>query len=245
MTPLWIILGATSAMARAFARRKAEDGAHIVLTGRDVDDMERSAADLRLRGAGAVSVHALDLRNPADRAGVLAAAEAHEGPVSVAVFAGSMPPQEAVEADPALLSGMVADNFTGSAEVLLALAPLMEARGAGVVVGVSSVAGDRGRVGNYCYGAAKAGFQTFLSGHRNRMARSGVHVMTVKPGFVDTAMTWGIEGMFLVASPDDVARDIERGLEKGRNVLYTPWFWLIIMTIIRTVPERIFKKLSI
>ena len=90
---------------------------------------------------------------------------------------------------------------------------------AGTIVGVGSVAGDRGRVGNYVYGAAKAGFHTYLSGLRNRLNRKGAHVVTVKPGFVDTAMTWTVNGMFLVASPEKVASDILRAVAKKRNVL--------------------------
>jgi short-subunit dehydrogenase len=121
----------------------------------------------------------------------------------------------------------------------------MEARGAGNVVGVSSVAGDRGRLGNYVYGSAKAGFTAYLSGLRNRLGRKGVHVMTVKPGPVDTAMTWGIEGMFLVAPPEKVAKDILKAVRKRKDVIYTPFFWRYIMLIIRHVPERIFKKMSI
>ncbi len=245
MSETWIILGATSAMARAFARSLAADGHRLVLCGRDTQEMARDAADLALRGAPAARALGWDARDPATDAGVVTAAEAAEGTVNVAVFAGAMPPQAAVEADPALLDGVVTDNFTAPARVLLALAPVMAARGSGAVAGVGSVAGDRGRLKNHAYGAAKAGFQTFLSGHRNRMGRHGVHVLTVKPGFVDTAMTWGLEGMFLVASPAQVAADIRRGLRKRRNVIYTPVFWLPIMTIIRTVPERIFKKLQI
>ena len=137
------------------------------------------------------------------------------------------------------------DSFTGPARFLQMLAPVMEARGGGTVVGVGSVAGDRGRIGNYVYGAAKAGFATYLSGLRNRLNRAGAHVVTVKPGFVDTAMTWGIEGMFLVASPEDIAASIDRAVERKKNVLYTPFFWRYIMLIIRSIPEFLFKKLSI
>ena len=100
-------------------------------------------------------------------------------------------------------------------------------------------------IGNYVYGAAKAGFHTYLSGLRNRLTRAGGHVVTVKPGFVDTAMTWGIEGMFLVATPEKVADDILRAVEKRRDILYTPFFWRYIMLIIRSIPERVFKKMSI
>lgn len=245
MSACWIILGASSAMARAFAKRLAESGAVLVLAGRDQDDLQRTAADAGIRGAEAVHQMPFDTRDPATFAPIIDIAAAHEGTINVAVFAGSMPPQEDVEANPELFAPMVTDNFTGAARFLLTIAPMMERRGAGTIVGVSSVAGDRGRIKNYAYGSAKAGFQTFLSGLRNRLGRSGVHVMTVKPGFVDTAMTWGLDGMFLVASPEDVAISIEKGIKKKRNVLYTPWFWIGIMGIIRSIPEFIFKKLSV
>lgn len=244
MTETWILLGATSAMARALARQLAEDGQHLLLCGRDTQDLARDAADLSLRGAQSADVLAFDTRNAATFTPILDRAAEGEGRVNVAVFAGSMPPQEDVETDPDLLAGVITDNFEGPARFLLEVAELMAERG-GAVVGVGSVAGDRGRLKNHVYGAAKAGFATFLSGHRNRMGRRGVHVMTVKPGFVDTAMTWGLDGMFLVASPQAVATDILKGLRKGRNVIYTPVFWTLIMTIIRIVPERIFKKLEI
>lgn len=245
MNEIWIILGASSAMARAFARRKAESGAALILAGRDQDDLAKSTADLTVRGAADVTPMRFDTRDAATFGPIIDAAKAHGGQIGIAVFAGSMPPQEEVEADAALMDGVVTDNFAGLARFLLEAAPVLEDRGAGQIVAVSSVAGDRGRLKNYAYGAAKAGFQTFAAGLRNRLGRKGVHVLTVKPGFVDTAMTWGLDGMFLVASPDDVARDIEKGLRKKRNVIYTPWFWIGIMGIIRSIPERIFKKLQV
>lgn len=245
MNETWIILGATSAMARALARGLATEGAALLLCGRDVAELERDAADLLLRGADTAEVFAFETREPAGFEAILNAARARDGVLNVAVFAGAMPEQSAIDADPHLVAGVVTDNFSAAAQFLMAIAPELEARGTGAVVGVGSVAGDRGRLGNYVYGAAKAGFHTFLSGLRNRLGRSGVHVMTVKPGFVDTAMTWGLDGLFLVASPGQVAQDIRNGLRKKRNVIYTPWFWIGIMTIIRTIPERIFKKLQI
>ena len=241
----WAILGASSAMARAFARALAERGAALVLAGRDMADLEALAADCRFRGAASAEALAWDARDPATVAPLIARLERAEGAPCAAVFAGSMPPQAEIDADPARIAGVVADSFAGPAEVLSHVAALVEARGAGTVVGVASVAGDRGRLGNYVYGAAKAGFATYLSGLRNRLGRAGGHVVTVKPGFVDTAMTWGLPGMFLVAPPEAVAAAILRAVEKRRNVIYTPFFWRYIMLIIRAVPEPIFKKLSI
>ncbi|HHL21797.1 MAG TPA: SDR family oxidoreductase [Aliiroseovarius sp.] len=245
MSDTWIILGATSSMARAFARAQAERGARLLLAGRDMEELKRLAADMQARGAAEALPVAFDARKPEGFAPIIERAEAGPGMISAACFVGSMPPQEAIDADPALLDGTIADSFTGPARFLHMLAPVLEARGGGTIVGVASVAGDRGRISNHVYGAAKAGFATYLSGLRNRLNREGAHVVTVKPGFVDTAMTWGLPGMFLVASPEAVAARIIRAVEKRHNVVYTPGFWRLIMTIIRLIPEPIFKKMSI
>ena len=245
MSETWIILGATSSMARALARALAERGDAVLLAGRDREDIKRLAADCSARGARLAEGINFDARKPETFAPIIAGAAREDGTINAAVFVGSMPDQGDIDSDPALIDGVVSDNFSGPARFLHILAPLMEERGGGTIVGLGSVAGDRGRIGNYVYGAAKAGFATYLSGLRNRLTRAGAHVLTVKPGFVDTAMTWGIEGMFLVASPKQVAADILKAVKKKRNVLYTPFFWRYIMLIIRSVPEPIFKKLSI
>lgn len=245
MNRTWIILGATSSMARAFARAVAAEGACVLLAGRDSEELAALAADCRLRGARAAEAVAFDAREPATFGPLVGRMETEEGEVNAAVFVGSMPEQAAIDRDPSLIDGVVADSFTGPARFLQMLAPLMEARGGGTVVGVGSVAGDRGRLGNYVYGAAKAGFATYLSGLRNRLTRAGGHVVTVKPGFVDTAMTWGLPGLFLVASPEAVAADLLKAVRKKRNVIYTPFFWRWIMLIIRHIPEPVFKKMKI
>jgi short-subunit dehydrogenase len=244
-TSTWIILGATSTMARALARALATQGAGLLLAGRDMAELELIAQDCRLRGARLAEAHAFDARDPGGFAALLARASAEEGTLNAATFVGSMPAQAAVDADPALIAGTLADSFTGPATFLHMLAPQIEARGGGTVVGVGSVAGDRGRLGNYVYGAAKAAFHTYLSGLRNRLTRAGGHVVTVKPGFVDTTMTWGLPGMFLVASPEAVAADILRAVKRRHNVIYTPFFWRWIMAIIRAIPEPLFKRLKI
>jgi len=245
MSEIWIILGATSSMAKAFARAVSELGHGVLLAGRDMEDLKHAAADCAARGAPTAEAIKFDARKSETFAPIYKRAAREDGIINVAVFVGSMPTQEEIDANPSLISGVVIDNFTGPAEFLQGIAPEMEARGNGCVVGVGSVAGDRGRIGNYVYGAAKAGFATYLSGLRNRLTRSGGHVVTVKPGFVDTGMTWGIEGMFLVASPEKVAEDILRAVAKKKNVIYTPFFWRYIMLIIRSIPEFFFKKLSV
>jgi short-subunit dehydrogenase len=245
MKETWIILGASSAMARAFARAVADRGAAVLLGGRDLADLERLAADCDLRGARWAEAIAFDARDPASFAPILARAADTEGTINAAVFVGSMPAQSEIDADPSLIDGVVADSHTGPARFLHLLAPLLEARGSGVVVGVGSVAGDRGRLPNYVYGSAKAGFHAYLSGLRNRLARSGVHVVTVKPGPVDTAMTWGLPGTDKAAPPEAVAALILNAAAKRRNVVYAPGIWRWIMLVIRTIPEPVFKKLKI
>ncbi|NNF71900.1 MAG: SDR family NAD(P)-dependent oxidoreductase [Rhodobacteraceae bacterium] len=245
MSETWLILGASSAMGRALARSVSEGGASVLLAGRDLDDLRTHAADCTVRGAPIAEVIAFDARDPSGFTKIVTRAKATDGTLNIACFVGSMPPQDEIDADPGLIDGTVTDSFSGPAQLIQMLAPILEDRGSGTVVGVGSVAGDRGRIGNYVYGAAKAGFHTYLSGLRNRLTRAGAHVVTVKPGFVDTAMTWGIEGMFLVAPPEKVAQDILRAVKKRRNVIYTPFFWRYIMLIIRHIPEAIFKKMSI
>ncbi len=245
MKQLWIILGASSAMARAFARKAASEGADLILAGRDQDDLQAAVADCLLRGAASVTAMPFDTRDATSFAAILIAAARFEGVINAAVFAGSMPLQSEIDANPELAAGMIADNYMGPLRMLHELAPLLEDRKSGTIVGVGSVAGDRGRIKNYVYGSTKAAFHTYLAGLRNRLTRSGAHVLTVKPGFVDTAMTWGLPGMFLVASPTDVAEAIWQAAAKKRDVIYAPFFWRYIMLIIRNIPERIFKKMSV
>ncbi len=245
MSETWIILGATSTMARALARALAAQGDALLLAGRDMDDLDRLAADCRLRGAAEAQTVAFDARRPETFQTILDRAAAAKGTLNAAVFVGSMPDQSEIDADPALIDGTVTDSFTGPARLLQMLAPMLETRGAGCIVGVGSVAGDRGRLGNYVYGAAKAGFATYLAGLRNRLGRKGVHVLTVKPGPVDTAMTWGLGRLPLMTTPNRVAADILKGVSKRRNVIYTAAIWRPVMAVIRAIPEPIFKKMSI
>lgn len=245
MTETWIILGATSSLARAFARQVSADGAGVLLCGRDLEDMQATASDCAMRGAPVAEALSFDARTFSSFSAIRDRAIREDGQLHVAVFVGSMPPQSDIDEAPQMVDGVIQDSFVGPASFLQLLAPELEARGGAKVVGVGSVAGDRGRIGNYVYGSAKAGFHTYLAGLRNRLTRAGGQVLTVKPGFSDTAMTWGLEGMFLVATPDRVASDILRALKRNRDILYTPFFWRYIMAIIKAIPERVFKKLSV
>ena len=243
----WLILGATSPIAREFARLAAAQGADIVLAGRDLEDMERSAADIRIRGDRTVSVVEFDALDMASHeAFVRRVAEAGEGPLGVFVAFGFMPSQAEIDAAPELGAHVITANFTGAVSILQWLKPVLE-KGKGVVVVLGSVAGDRGRASNYTYGSAKAGLHTYLQGLRIVLERSGVRVINIKPGFIDTSMSWGnVKDGPLMATPKALAeRALKLAHGKGAGESYFPWFWFFIMTIIRSVPYRIFRKLPI
>lgn len=241
----WLVLGASSSVARAFARAAAEDGAEIILAGRDLDDMTRTAEDVSIRAGREVEVVAFDAEDVSGHAAFVADLTRRAGFLNVFLAFGAMPEQDEIDADFTLAERTIAVNYTGAVSVLHRLAPYLEEQGDGHVVVLSSVAGDRGRLKNYVYGSAKAGLNAYLQGLRARLFRKGVSVTTVKPGFMDTDMTWGIEGMFLVASPDKAARACLKAARKRRHVVYVPFFWWGIMTIIRHIPEFIFKKMNI
>jgi NAD(P)-dependent dehydrogenase (short-subunit alcohol dehydrogenase family) len=136
-------------------------------------------------------------------------------------------------------------DLVSPASLLTAAAARLEASGGGTLVALSSVAGDRGRQSNYPYGAAKGGLSVFLQGLRNRLARRGVHVLTVKLGFVDTPMTEALPKNPLYAQPDVVARNVLRAVARRRDLVYVPAFWRWIMLVIRAIPERLFKRMSL
>src|SRR5262245_32088329 len=156
-----------------------------------------------------------------------------------------MAPQGEAQTSFELARRMIDVNYTSAVSLLNLAANYLEAQKAGFICAISSVAGDRGRQSNYIYGSTKAALNTYLEGMRVRLAKVGVPVTTVKPGFVDTRMTRGLPGMFLVAQPERVARDICRAIKKRRSVVYTPWFWWGIMSIICSIPTFVFKRLKL
>jgi short-subunit dehydrogenase len=216
-----------------------------MLAGRDVEDLEATAADLRVRSGVRADVVAFDAEDMASHPAFAQSVGAAAASLNLFLAFGAMPAQEQIDRDFALAERTVMANYLGAMSVLHAFAPILEARRSGRVVVLSSVAGDRGRLKNYVYGSAKAGLNAYLQGLRARLHRAGVTVTTVKPGFVDTAMTFGLPGMFLVAAPADVARACLEAASRGAEEIYVPRLWWGIMTIIRNIPERIFKRLSI
>jgi decaprenylphospho-beta-D-erythro-pentofuranosid-2-ulose 2-reductase len=240
-----LILGATSAIARAVAAAFAARGDTLYLASRDEEELRRIAADLRLRYAvevhhGLFDAEAIDTHE-AFLASVLKAMPNLSG---VVVAFGYLGDQRAVR-DFSAGAKIIAANFTGAASILSRCANQFEQLHNGFIIGISSVAGERGRQSNYVYGAAKGALSLYLQGLRNRLYPSAVRVITVKPGFVDTAMTYGMPGLFLVASPQYIGERIVRSLDKSADVIYLPWFWRYIMLVIKFIPESVFKRMKL
>ena len=242
-----VVLGAGSAIARAIALELAGRGYGLLLAGRDMDELARIATDIEVRHRVSARAIFFDaLRSETHEGFVREAREACGDSVAGAVLCfGSLGDQEEAQADPSEAKRILDTNFTGAVSILSLLANHLEEKRSGFLCALSSVAGDRGRQSNYVYGAAKAGLTVFLQGLRNRLFRSGVRVTTIKPGFVDTAMTFGKPGMFLVASPQAAARRIVAAIEKGKDQAYVPGFWRFVMLVIRLMPEAIFKRMRL
>ncbi len=242
-----LIVGATSAIATACARRWAGEGAAFVLFARDPGKLGQVAADLRARGAAKTEPHPFNATDYSAHTAMIDLAAASLGEIDIALIAyGTLPDQKACEQDSQLAAQALAVNATSVIALATAIANRQEKQGSGTLAVISSVAGDRGRASNYVYGASKAAVSTFCDGLRARVAKSGAHVLTIKPGFVDTPMTKGLPlPAALLATPDQVASDIVRAVARKKAMLYTPRFWSPIMFIIRALPEPIFKRLNL
>jgi short-subunit dehydrogenase len=215
------------------------------LAGRDLPELWRIANDIHIRLGVEVNVGIFEAEDAKSHAAFFENAINRSGGFGGAVLAfGHLGDQAETEKDPLLAQSTIASNFSGAVSARLYLANHFEETRHGFVVGISSVAGDRGRFANYVYGSSKAGLTTFLQGLRSRLHKVGVTVLTVKPGFVDTSMTFGKEGTFLVASPQKVGKKIVQALRRRKDVVYVPGFWLWVMLVIRLIPERVFKKLK-
>jgi decaprenylphospho-beta-D-erythro-pentofuranosid-2-ulose 2-reductase len=241
-----LILGANSAIAQATARLLVQQGDRVFLAGRNPQRLAAVVSDLEVLGRKPVPSMALDL-NLVDRHEELldAAERALGGLDGVLLAQGELGKQELAQKDYAATRSLLETNLLAPISLLTRVANRFEARRAGIIAVISSVAGDRGRMSNYVYGTAKGGLSIFLSGLRNRLFHAGVHVVTVKPGFVDTPMTAEFKKGPLWATPEKIARGIVRAMDRKRDVVYLPGFWRLIMLVICSVPERVFKKLKL
>lgn len=239
-----VIIGATSAIAQEVAKLYAVQGARIFCVARDEQKVMAVASDLRARGSEEVSVYVADLLTRDLHADIVARSKAVLGTIDCVLVAhGVLPDQQVLDhdVDATIESFMI--NAVSVISISHRYAEVLEQQGSGSLVGISSVAGERGRASNYAYGAAKAAMTAFYSGLAVRLRPKGVHVLTVKPGPVDTPMTRGIT-MPLMVPPRVVAADIVRATSRRAIVLYTPGVWRFIMAIVRAIPNSIFVKMT-
>lgn len=242
-----LILGATSAIAQAVARLLAGEGTRLFLVARSPGALEAVRADLAARGAEIGGTFLADLADPASHAAAIAAADATlQGLDAVLVAYGSLPDQAACEASPQATIEAIGTNFTSYAALLTLLAQKLEDRRRGTLVVLTSVAGDRGRRSNYVYGSAKGATSIFLEGLEHRLAASGVAVVNIKPGMIDTPMTAAFRKGPLWSTPARIAPAIVRCLRSERGgVRYVPWYWRPIMAVIRAIPRNVFGKMKL
>ena len=239
-----LIVGAKSDIAKELARVYAKNGYNLYLGARAVNELEEFKTDLEVRSDVNVELIELDITAYGTHQAIYTGLS--EKPLGVIVVSGYMTEQHKAEREWSETLNTINVNYTGAVSLLNIVANDFEEEKHGFIVGVSSVAGDRGRKANYIYGSAEAAFSAYLGGLRNRLFESGVAVLTVKPGFVNTKMTEGLAlPEKLTAEPAEVAEDIFKAQQAGKNILYTKWVWRYIMLIITHIPEFIFKKLSI
>ncbi|XOB61314.1 SDR family oxidoreductase [Campylobacterota bacterium DY0563] len=239
-----LILGAKSDIGKSLARTYSKNGYDVYLAGRDIEELSEFSNDLKIRYEVNISLKEFDITDFSSHHDFYNSLDIK--PLGVIVVAGFMAEQSECEKDWEKSLNTINVNYTGVVSILNIISNDMGKNRNGFIVGVSSVAGDRGRKANYIYGSSKAAFSTYLSGLRNRLYESKVQVLTVKPGFVNTKMTQGMDlPEKLTSEPEEVAEDIFKAQQKGKNILYTKRIWLLIMFIIKHIPETIFKRLSI
>lgn len=241
-----LVLGATSGISQAYVNRVASRFEKITLVARDEQKLAQLAAHVATISSASVATITFDLADTLQHESLMTAVLTKTGVLDcVLISYGTLTDQSRCSDDVAY--AMEQFNLNGTSTISLAhrFSRQMAQQGAGTLAVIGSVAGDRGRRSNYCYGSAKSAVESFLAGLRSDMQKHGVHVLTIKPGFVDTPMTSDFKKGLLWASADKVAADIDTAITRKKNILYTPWFWRYIMLIIKSIPEFLFKKLPL
>lgn len=239
-----LIVGARSDIGKAVAREYANGGFDLYLASRDAEDNRAFATDIQVRYGRKAQCIDLDILDFGSHKACYESLEIR--PEGVVVAVGYLGDQQSAQADFAEARKIIDTNYTGVVSFLDVVAGDFESRGSGFIVGISSIAGDRGKKSNYFYGSSKAALSAYLAGLRNRLARANVRVLTVKPGYVNTKMTAGLDlPAALTREPEDVAEAIFKAYKSRRNVVYVPWIWRWIMLAVRAIPEFVFRRLSI
>lgn len=241
-----LIIGATSAIAEATARIWAQRGDELFLVARNEERLNLMTKDLKVRGASEVHSYSMDANNFDQHSSMLDKAFGVLGAIDIVLIAhGTLSNQKECEQSVDLTMQEIKTNALSVIALLTHLANRFEKQGAGTISVISSVAGDRGRASNYVYGSAKAMVIAFTSGLRQRLYKSGVSVVTIKPGFVDTPMTAEFKKGLLWAKPEKVAKGIVVACDKKNGEFYVPRFWWAMMALIKAIPENFFKKMKI
>ncbi|MDP6763862.1 MAG: SDR family NAD(P)-dependent oxidoreductase [Planctomycetota bacterium] len=241
-----LVIGASSGIGRALVRRLAAEGYGVAALARRKEELASLREECAERGTGEVLVFSHDVQELDEVGGLFERVVRELGGLDLCVFAAGIMPQVAEdEYDTAKDAAMIAVNLTGCVAWLNPVARLFASQRGGTLVGISSVAGDRGRTKAPVYGATKAAMNTYLESLRNRLADHGVHVCTIKPGFVDTAMLGGADDLPWVVSADTAARRILRAARWRVNVRYVPMRWWWVMAVIRAVPSWLFSRFRI
>lgn len=239
-----LIIGAGSDIAKPLAYLYAKSGFGIYLASRNVDTLNREATDIKLRFMVDAIAYSFDVTKTETHQGFYTALPIK--PYGVICLAGTLGDQKKSENDYSDAKNVIDTNYSGLVSIIHIIANDLEQKKEGFIVGVSSVAGEKGRKSNYMYASAKAGFTTFLSGLRNRLFLSNIQVLTVHPGFIRTKMIKGRETPGIItASPDDVALDIFRAQQSGKDFIYSKWFWRFIMLAFKMIPESMIKKFDL
>lgn len=241
-----VLLGATKGMGRALARLMAQRGDELFLLGRDREELQRSAQDLEVHGAGGeVGTAHCDLLDPATFASALDRAGAQLGRLdTVVVTAGLFATQEQLEADADLRARLLAADFANTVQFCELARTRLLAAGGGTLCVFSSVAGERGRKPVILYGAAKAGLSRYLEGLDHKFRAQGLRTIVVKPGFVKTGMTSGLKPPPFAGEPDDVARAVLKAIDKGTPEIYAPAIWRWVMLVIRMLPRAVMRRIG-
>lgn len=240
-----VIIGASSAIAKATARLYADQNAALFLLGRSESKLKEMADDLSVRGARKVQFQVLDLLHHDQHKAAIDTAHQALGSIDIALIChGVLPDQEQVESDFAAARQALDVNGLSVISLLTELSPILQQQGSGVLAVVTSVAGDRGRQPNFVYGAAKAMVSTYLQGLRGKLLPYGVHVVDIRPGLVDSPMTAQFEKGALWSAPELVAGKIVKAIAAKRHTVYAPGYWRLIMTVVCSIPEVIFKRLK-